>query len=91
MPFVTALFVPTTTGGGVLVIQTAGEARFVVDSKVKPVVLVGQVKITFAPERIKASCGGGGGNARLNTVPLPPVPPYGAVPYRVLPDKIKPP
>src|SRR5450759_469665 len=33
----------------------------------------------------------GGPNERLNTVPLPELPPPYAVPYRVLPDKINPP
>lgn len=50
MPLVEVLFVLTTTGGGELVIQTTGGTRLVVDSRVKPVVLVGQVKITLVPE-----------------------------------------
>ena len=62
------LFCPlTTTGAGEAVIQIACEARFVVDCKVNSVALVGQVKITFAPEGITVSCGNG--NERLNTVP----------------------
>src|SRR5581483_11497925 len=32
-----------------------------------------------------------GGNERLNTVPLPKLPPKEVVPYRMLPDKINPP
>ena len=90
MPFVTTLFAPTATGGGVLVIQTAGEARFVVDSKVKPAALVGHVKITLVPEGKMVSCGTACPSERLNTVPLPDIPPAPAVPYRVLPDTIKP-
>ena len=93
MPLVTALFVPTTTGGGALVIQIAGGTRFVVDSKVKPVALVGHVKITLVPEGMIVSLGGdalAAPSERLNTVPSPLVPPLNAVPYRVLPDKIKP-
>ena len=37
------------------VVQTAGEARFVVDCKVKPVTLGGHVKITLAPKGIMVS------------------------------------
>src|SRR6266446_5794986 len=36
-------------------------------------------------------CATGGGNEILNTVPLPEVPPYLAVPCSVLLDKIRPP
>src|SRR5258708_6228326 len=79
-----------TTGTGELVVQTAGETRFVVDCKVKPETLVGHVKIMLAPAGIIASCGGVTGNERLNTVPLPELPPHCAVPYRVLTDKINP-
>ena len=46
-----------TTGSEELVLQTAGETRFVVDCKVNPVALVGHVKITFAPEGMMDSCG----------------------------------
>jgi len=35
------------TGADKLVFQTVGETRLVVDSKVKPVALVGQVKMTL--------------------------------------------
>jgi len=90
MGFVTVFWPLTTTGTGELVVQTAGETRFVVDCKVNPVALVGHVKITFAPEGMTVSCGGGTGNVRLNTVPLPKLPPAFAVPYRALPDKINP-
>src|SRR5216684_4466316 len=88
MGLVTAFCPLTTTGPGETVAQTAGETRFVVDCKVNPAALVGHVKITLAPEAIKVSCGG---MKRLNTVPKPELPPVSAVPYRVLPDKIKPP
>jgi hypothetical protein len=37
--------------------QITGEIRFVVDSKLKPVTLVGHVKITFVPEGVIVSCG----------------------------------
>src|ERR1035437_8420771 len=87
MGLVTAFCPLTTTGAGELVIQTAGETRFVVDCKVNPVSLVGHVKITLAPEGIMVSCGG---MKRLKTVPWPELPPTLAVPYRVLPDKINP-
>ena len=71
--------------------QSADETRFVVDCKVNPVALAGHVKMTLAPERIIVSGGAlTGPNERLNTVPQPELPPYPAVPYRVLPDKINP-
>ena len=56
------------------VVQTAGEARFVVDCKVKPVTLVGHVKTTSAPEDPMASVGVGAltdPKEKLNSVPLP--------------------
>ena len=81
----------TTTGPGETVVQTAGEKRFVMDCKVNAAALVGHVKMAFAPEEMIASCGGlTDPNERLNTVPLPELPPNAAVPYRVLPDKINP-
>ena len=46
-----------------------------------------------APELLIVSCGAltlADPNERLNTVPLPVLPPAYAVPYRVLPDKINP-
>ena len=64
---VTVFCPPTTTGAGGLVVQT-GEARFVVDCRVKPVKLVGQAKMTFAPEGIIVSWVA---NERLNTVAAP--------------------
>src|ERR1039457_1168836 len=91
MAFVTALFVLTTTAAGETLLQTVVETRLVVDCKVNPVALVGHVKTTFAPEGNMVSVGAGAltdPNVRLNTVPLPFVPPADAVPYRVLPDKI---
>jgi len=59
------------------------------DCKVNPAALVGHVKIIFAPERMVVSCGAT--NERLNAVPKPELPPIIVVPYRVLPDKSKPP
>src|SRR5438874_730557 len=44
--------------------------------------------MTFVPEGTIVSCGR---NERLNTVPLPELPPCSAVAYRVLPAKINPP
>ena len=86
-----SVFCPLTiTGAGELVAHTAGELRFVVDCKVNPTALVGHVKIIFVPEGITVSCGGGTGSERLNTVPLSELPPPVAVPYKVLPDRIKP-
>ena len=69
------------TGAGETGVHAAGETRFVVDCKVKPVALVGHVKITFAPEVMMVSCEGlNGPNKRLNTVPFSEMPPYPAVP-----------
>src|SRR6266481_6257354 len=89
MGLVTVFRPLTTTGSGETLVQTAGGIRFVVHFKANPAALVGHVKITFAPEGIILSWGGPG-NERLNTVPEPELPPWFAVPYRVLPDKIKP-
>ena len=47
----------TTTGAGEFVTQTTGEIRFVVDSNVNPVALVGHVKIIFAPDKIREAIG----------------------------------
>ena len=88
MGLVTVFSQLTTTGAGELVVQNADEPRFAVDCRVKPVVFVGHVKMTFVPEGRIVSCGTG--NERLNAVPFPEVPPYDVVPYRVLPDKINP-
>ena len=49
MGLITTFCPPMTTGQGESALQTAGETRFVVDCKVKPVALVGHVKMTFAP------------------------------------------
>ena len=87
MGLVTVFCPPMTTGAVALVFQTAGETRLVANSKVNPVALVGHVNITFVPERMMVNCGG---MKRLNTVPSPEIPPPYAVPYRVLPNKIKP-
>ena len=88
MELVTVFFPLKTTAPGETVLQTAGEPRFVVDCKVNPAALAGQVKITLPPEGIMASCGNS--SERLNTVPSFELPPYIADPYRVLPDKINP-
>src|ERR1035437_8458731 len=80
-------------GPGETLLHTAGETRFVADCKVNPAASVGHVKITLAPEGTMVRVGAGAltdPNARLNTVPLPELPPKFAVPYRVLPDKINP-
>ena len=70
-----AVFCPLmTTGAGETVVQTADDTRLVVDCNVKPVALVVHVKITFAPEGMILNCGGTG-SVRLNTVPLPELPP----------------
>ena len=65
MPLVTALFVPTTTGAGVLVIQIAGGTRLVADSKVKPAAFVGHVTTTLVPERCRFNVGALETNDRL--------------------------
>ena len=81
------MFCPlTTTGPGETVFQT-DESMFVADCKVNHVALVGHVKMTLVSERVMPICGVP--NERLNTVPKPKLPPMRAVPYRVLPDKIK--
>ena len=70
MTLVTAFCPLTTTGPGETVLQTAGEARFVVDCKVNPVALIGHVKITLFPEGMMVSCGRmADTNGRPNTVP----------------------
>ncbi len=51
----------TMTGAGEAVVET----RFVVDYKVSPVALVGQVKISCAEEETIASCGRTGGRLGL--------------------------
>jgi len=77
----------TAYGGGETVVQTVVGTRFGVDCKVNSKALVGHVIIALVPERMIVSCGVG--NERLNTMPLPLVPPPDVVPYNVLPDKIK--
>ena len=83
------MFCPLTTmgPGRKLVLQAAVGERLVVDCKANPAALVGHVKTISAPDTLIVSCGA---NFRLNTVPLPVTPPYGVVPYKVLPDKTKP-
>src|SRR6266536_521309 len=58
MGLVTVFWPLTTTGVGELVLQTAGEARLVVDCKVNPTALVGHVKMTLVPEGMMVSCAG---------------------------------
>src|SRR2546426_899246 len=90
MEFVTVFWPSMTTGPGETVVQTAGETRFVVDCRVKLTALVGHVRMTFDAEATIVSCGAATGKVRLNTVPLPELPPLPAVQYRVFPDRIKP-
>ena len=87
MGLVTVFCRSTTTGPGETLVQIAGETRLVVDCKVNVAALVGQVKITLALEGMIVSWGG---MKRLNTVPLPELPPPYAVPYTLLPDNFKP-
>ena len=57
------------------------------DCNVNPAVLV-HVKMILDPERLIVSRGAlTVPNVRLNTVPLPELPPPNTAPYRVLPDK----
>ena len=90
MGLVTVYWPLTTTGAVELVVQTAGGARLVVNSKVNPEAVFVHVKITLVPEGVMFSCGADP-KARLNTVPYstltPGSPPLYAVPYKVLPDK----
>ena len=58
MGLVTVFCPLTTTGAGELVVQTAAEPRFVVDCRVKPASLAGQLRTTLDPEGIKATWGG---------------------------------
>ena len=81
MGLVTAFWPLRTMGPGETLVQIAGETGLVVDCKVNPVALVGQVRITLAPEGMIVSWGGlTEPNERLNTVPLPAVAPPYAVP-----------
>ena len=68
MGFVTVFSAFTTTGSGKAVVQCVGEASSVVDSKMKPVELVGHVITMFVPIGTMVSCGGPD-NMRLKTVP----------------------
>ena len=81
------VFCPLTVPGAARLVVTADEPRFVVDCKVNPVALVGQLKMTFAPAGVIVSCGRVTGNVMLNIVPLPQVPPRQVVPYKLLPVK----
>ena len=67
---VTVFWPLTTTGPGEIAVQGPGETKLVVDCKVKPVALVGQVKMTLEPDILIFSCGGPTGSERLNMVPL---------------------
>ena len=66
----------TPTGAGRLVVQI-GETRFVVDCRMKPVKLLGQLTTNVGPIVVIVSCGR---MIRLNTVPLPELPPAHVVP-----------
>jgi hypothetical protein len=55
MALVTVLFPPTTVGAGETALQDGVDKTLVVDCKVNPVTLVGQVTITFAQERLIAN------------------------------------
>jgi hypothetical protein len=59
--------------------QAFGNARFVVDCGVNPAAAAGHVRMTFAPEGMMVSCGGGN-DERLNTVPEPKLPPRSVAP-----------
>lgn len=74
MGLVTVFCPPMTTGAGEFVVQTTGEPRFVVDCKVKPMALVGHVKIASAPYRVMASCGSGTILAGISDGILGPIP-----------------
>lgn len=87
MGLVTVFCPLTTTGPGETVFQT-DESAFVADCKVNQVALVGHVRMTLVSERVMLICGVP--NERRKIVPLPELPPRRAVPYKVLPDKIKP-
>src|ERR1039458_5063434 len=88
MGLVTVFCPLMTTGNGELVVQTAGETKFVVNSKVNPEAMFVHVTMTLVPERMMFSRGANT-KARLNTLPLADEEsPPSAVPYRVLPDKI---
>ena len=76
MALVTVFCPLTTTGPGTALVQDADEPRFVVDCKVIPVAVVGQVTMIFAPESVIVGCS----KNRLNIVPQPEVPPAVAVP-----------
>ncbi len=75
------VFLPLTmTGAGETLLQTEGEAKFVVDCNVNPTALVGHVKTTFEPEEMMINCGGAltapaDPSEKLNIVPLPELPP----------------
>ncbi len=81
----------TTTGDGRLVVQVGDWPRFGVDWRLKPAELVGHDNVRYGAKRLMVSCGGVTGKVRLNTVPKPKEPPPAVVPYRVLPDKTRPP
>ena len=75
----------TVAGAGETALQADGGVRLVADCKANPSAFVGQVRTAFVPETPRVNSGG---RNRLNTVPLPPVPPTCASPYSVLLDKI---
>jgi hypothetical protein len=87
--FVTVYWPLRTTGAGDTVDQV-GDAGLVADWRVKPVESVGQDRRTFWADGVIVSDGRRTGSEKLNTVPLPKVPPRPAVPYRTFPDKVNP-
>jgi hypothetical protein len=70
------LFIPLTTAAAAETgVQSVDGARFVVDWRVNPVALVGQVKITFGAAGVMLSFGEGAGKEILKSVPFPQAPP----------------
>jgi hypothetical protein len=77
MGMVTAFCPLKMTGAGRLVVQIGDEPRFVVDCKVNPVALVGQLNTTLSPEGMTVNRGVAptDGNEMLNSTPQPELPP----------------
>ena len=73
IPFVTTLFVFTTTGTGNVLLQM-DEVRLVANCRVNPVALVGHSTRTFVPEGMMVNFGGTGGAAVVTIVKYTPLP-----------------